>query len=163
NLYWTSRDAGFAKDDPRWAEASFEVLMPDESQAKKVVERMLGAKEKLERYWTWDTPDFADFACLRYSVYLPVLEKMAADTPGGRNALLGIAHNPTPEATEALFRLLKTADNKSLTRVVAALCDRLPEPKGFARPDRHHPIQIEIDEDSTERERDADPKLVKPG
>jgi hypothetical protein len=156
NLYWTDRDIAIAEDDPRWAETSIEVSMPDDAQASKVVEQMLQAKEDVtlyqRAYCTWTTGDYADFACLRYPVYLPILEKMAADAHGDKRALLGIAHNPAPEATQALLRLLKTADKSRLEMIAAALCDRLPEPKGVNRPDRCNPIRLE----------DADPKLVKP-
>jgi hypothetical protein len=159
NLYWTDRSVAITRDDPRWAETTLEVIMPDEVQARKVVEGMLRAKDNIERYWTWDSSDYADFVCLRYPVYLPILEKMAADTRGDKRALLGIANNPTPEATEAIFRLLKTADNKQRKRLVAALCDRLPEPKGVNRRGRRNPIQSEVT-DGKVLDRDADPKLV---
>jgi hypothetical protein len=139
--------------------------MPDDAQASKVVEQMLRAKEDVVRYQrafcTWDANDYADFACLRYPVYLPILEKMADDARGDKRALLGIAHNPTPEATQALMRLLKTADNDHLKTIVAALCDRLPEPKGGSRRDRRNPIHIEVTDDGVRDDRDADPKLVK--
>ena len=165
NLHWTDRDGAVAKGDPRWAETVIEVRMPDDAQAKEVVEQMLQAKEDVtlyqRAYCTWDTADYADFACLRYPVYLPILEKMAADAHGDRRALLGIAHNPTPEATQALMRLLKPVANDRLKKILAALCDRLPEPKGGSRRDRLNPIQIEVAADGVIDDRDADPKLVK--
>src|SRR5262249_5624354 len=156
NLQWTDRNVAIAEDDPRWAETTIEVPAPDDAQAGAVVERMLRAKEDVARYQrafcTWSTGDYADFACLRYPVYLPVLEKMAADPRGDRRALLGIAHNPAPEATQVLLRLLKTADKDRRKRIVAALCDRLPEPKGVTRPTRRNPILSQ----------DPDPELVTP-
>jgi hypothetical protein len=154
NLQWTDRNVAIAEDDPRWAETTIEVAAPDDDQAGAVVERMLRAKEDVARYralCTWSTADYADFACLRYPVYLPVLEKMAADARGDRRALLGIAHNPAPEATQVLLRLLKNSDKDRRERIAAALCDRLPEPKGVTRPGRRNPVRSE----------DADPELVK--
>jgi hypothetical protein len=164
NLYWTDPNVAIAEDDRRWAETTIEVVMPDEAQARKVVENMLGAKEDVKRYQagytTWNTGDYADFACLRYPVYLPILEKMVSDEAADKReqlriradsrALFGIAHNPAPEATQALLHLLKTTDPERRKAVVAALCDRLPEPKGIRRPNRCNSLRAE----------DADPQLV---
>lgn len=165
NLLWTNRDVAIADGDPRWAEAAIDVSMPDGVQASKVVEQMLRSKEDVRlyqrAYCTWDTNDYADFACLRYPIYLPALEKMADDVHGDQRALLGIAHNPTPEATRALLRLLATATKDRCKKIVAHLCDRLPAPKGLNRQERCNPIQIEIAEDTVQDERDADPKLVR--
>lgn len=165
NLLWTKRDIAIAGGDPRWAETTIEVSMPDDAQAHKVIEQMLRAKEDVRlyqrAYCTWKTNDYADFACLRYPIYLPILENMAGDAHGDQRALIGIAHNPTPEATQALLRLLKIADRDHLKRIVAALCDRLPEPNGVNRRDRRHPIQTEVAEDTVIDQRDTDPILVK--
>jgi hypothetical protein len=169
NLRWTDWDVAIAKDDPRWAETTIEVSMPDEAQARAVVERMLRASEDVKRYQqafcTWNTGDYADFACLRFPVYLPILEKMAADKHGDSRALLGIAHNPAPAATQTLLRLLKTADKDRRKWITSALCDRLPEPKGVNPPYRRSPIPHEFNRVYRRNpipHEDADPKLVKP-
>jgi hypothetical protein len=165
NLFWSHQGVAIAEGDPRWTEVTIEVRMPDEAEAGKVVEQMLRAREDVRIYQrafcTWETSDYADFACLRHPVYLPILEKLVEDVRGDRRALLGIAHNPTPEATQALLRLSTTRDRGRLKRVVAALCDRLPEPKGVHRQNRRHPIQVEIADDGGLDARDADPALVK--
>jgi hypothetical protein len=121
------------------------------------VEEMLRAKEDIDdmRPATWEMDDFADFAGLRYPVYLPILEKMVVDEEGDVRVLRGITHNSTPEATVALFRLMKNADNKRLQTIASALCDRLPVSRVLKRPTRAdtiNPIAIV----------DADPELVKP-
>jgi hypothetical protein len=155
NLHWTQWGVTIAKDDPRWAEATIEVRMPDEAEARQVIEEMLMRNKDVKRYQgaycTWNTGNYSDFACLGYPVYLPILEKMAAGKHGDTQALLGIAHNPSPEATRVFLRLLKTANSDRRRWIAGALCDRLPEPKGVKRRDRRNPFAFE----------DADPKLVK--
>ena len=147
NLHWTKPDVAIPEDDPRWVETTIELVVPDEEQARKVVEQILGAKRD-KPLW-----EFPDFTCLRYPVYVPILEKMVADPRGDERAIVGLAHNPAPEATRALLRLLKTKTlQKDRTSAVAVvLCERLPEPKGFKRPGRSNPLAKE----------DADPELVK--
>ena len=80
-MAWTDRRDPIAEGDPRWAETVIEVGMPDDPQAGEVVEQMLQAKEDVARYQsafcTLDIHDYADFTCLRYPVYLPILEKLA--------------------------------------------------------------------------------------
>ena len=99
----------------------------------------------------WEMADYADFTCLQYPIYLPTLEKLAANKDADKRALMGIAHIPTPEATGALFRLLEGADPDRVRRIASALCDRLPVPQGVNGPGRVNPIEAE----------DADPQLVK--
>ena len=160
NLNWSDGDTAaersrtIPKDDPRWAETTIEVSMPDEAQARKVVEDMRRLKTDVDYYrhsCGWETGDYADFRCLQYPVYLPILKELAAGKHSDNRLLLGIIHNPTPEATEALLRLLKDADKDRVKRIISALCDRLPDPQGVDRPGRANPIGFE----------DDDPKLVK--
>ena len=166
NLYWTDRDAAFAEDDPRWAETIIKVSMPDDAQAKQVVEQMLRAKEDVVCYprafCTWSTEEYADFACLRYPVYLPILEKMAADTHGDRRPLL--RHRPQLDAGGGAGAVAAVEDREqgTIKRIAAALIDRLPEPKGVNRPDRCNPLRIKVADDGVTGPRDADPRLVKP-
>ena len=153
NLYWSELGSAIPQDDPRWAEATIEVGMPDAGQAKQVVEHMRRLEKDVDYYrdGTWETPDYANFACLQYPVYLSILEQLANDKEGDKRALLGITHNPTPEATEALLRLLKDVDKDRVKQITASLCDRLPDPQGVNRPNRRNPIRFA----------DAESKLVK--
>jgi hypothetical protein len=169
NLHWVekidgkTRDLPIVKDDPRWAEATIEVALPDEAQARAVVEEMRRLKYDISEEWisNWETEDYADFTCLQQAVYLPILEKMAADKCGDKRALLGITHNPTPEATLALFRLLKDANEDRAERITAALCDRIPDPEGDKRPWRINPLmRLHAGREWYDFE-DADPELVK--
>ena len=139
-------------DDPRWTQTTIALAMPNAAQAGEVVENMrrLAADVKsLANAW-WEAPNYADFLCLQYPVYLPILEDLAVRKDGDRRALTGIAHTPEPEATEALLRLMKHPDKDIVLLAAAALCDRLPDPQGITR-NRRNPIEVE----------DADPKLVK--
>lgn len=171
DLGWSKRDpeAGrtppVPKDDPRWTETFIEVRTPEPAEARKVVEHMRRLKRDISDYRAcgfWDAEDFADFACLRYSVYLPILEELVTDPKGDPRALLGITHNPAPEATAALFRLLKGADTNRTRKITAALCKRLPDPPGVIRPDRRIPFQLEhADLRDFFKQEEADLKLVK--
>lgn len=153
NLRWSKRDPltgespVIPKDDPRWAETTIEVSMPDDAEARQVVEDMRRRERDIEYYrhlgGVSKTVDYADFACLHHPVYLPILEELATAKPGDKRAILGISHMPTPEATEALIRLLKDADKDRVRRIISALCDRLPDPPEVNRRDRKNPIPFE--------------------
>lgn len=161
DLYWSNRDPAtgllppIPDNDARWAETTIVVVMPSEVQARKVVEQMRQLRSDVDDYrhlgGLWKTSDYADFACFQYPIYLPILEQLASSKDGDKRALMGITHIPTPEATATLFRMLKDADRHLVPRVIASLCDRLPDPPGVMRPGRENPIQFE----------DADPKLVR--
>jgi hypothetical protein len=161
----TGRFSPIPKDDPRWAEAFIEVRVPSPAEARKVVESMRRLNKDIDEvrhHGSWHADDYADFAGLRYKVYLPILEELVTDRKGDDRALLGITHNPTPEATAALFRLLKGADGDRVRKITAALCYRLPDPPGVNRPDRRIPIELEYaDLDFHQRRQHDDPNLVK--
>jgi hypothetical protein len=44
NLLWSDRKVAIGERDSRWAETTVEIIMPDDAQARKVVEQMLRAK-----------------------------------------------------------------------------------------------------------------------
>ena len=117
DLGWSKRDdsekvlRAAPKDDPRWAETTVVLAMPDADQARQVVDHMHRLRTDADYYqhngYFFHLSDFADFTCLQYPVYLPILEELAAAKDGDAKALMGIAHIPTTDATEALIRLLK--------------------------------------------------------
>ena len=77
--------------------------MPNAEQARQVVAEM----EKLRNSgWTWDKNgmEYADFSCLRYPVYLPVLLDLGR--AHHQEAIEGIAAMASPEGTAALIELL---------------------------------------------------------
>jgi hypothetical protein len=129
DLYWSKKDhpgwslPAIPKDDPRWAETSITLALPDATQARQVVEQMcrnrLCAHDSHDnqpyRNW-WVIPEYADFTCLQYPVYLPILGELASGKRGDKRALVGITHIPTPEAAVTLLRLLKDADKVGRTR-----------------------------------------------
>ena len=164
DLYWSERDRpgwslpSISSNDPRWAETTILVRMPDAQQARQIFEEMRrsrfcvhhGHEDPSLRAW-WVLPDYADFSCLRYAVYLPILEESVAGKGGDGKALAGIAHIPTAEATAALVRLLKHPNSDLALTAAGAVNDRLPQPQGFRRAGRRNPVELE----------DADPELVK--
>jgi hypothetical protein len=139
-------------DDPRWAETTIAVEMPDAAQARDVVRNMreLPSQAHEPTNADWDLPDYADFTCLQYEIYLPILAELAGHQDGDERALTGIAHIPTSEATAALVRLLHHESKDFAFRVAYALNDRLPEPRLANWGDRANQAWS----------KDADPRLV---
>jgi hypothetical protein len=162
NLGWTKADGSTGRppiipqDDPRWAETTILLIMPDAEQARGVVEQMSQLRLEVNQYrhlgGLWEMEDYTDFMCLQYQVYLPILEEMIANMKESKRALIGIAHIPTHEATEALFRLMEHPDRDIALMAAGALNDRLPDPQAAIESKRKNPIVVE----------DADPQLVKP-
>lgn len=132
------------ENDPRWAETSIIVAMPDDVQARRVVEHMRQLRSAAHDAHPdcWNPSDYADFTCLQYPVYLPILEELATGNGGDEEALTGIAHIPAPEATEALVRLLKHPNKAFALKVAGALNDRLPEPQAAQRGKRSNPVRL---------------------
>ena len=158
-------------DDFRWAETTITLIMPDAQQARQVVEAMRRSPDDFANY-NYDTnhllsdkswrrseyPDFVDFTCLRYPIYLPILMELATGTSGDERALAGIAHTPAPEATAALVALLKHPNPGFALRAAGALNDRLPDPS-IKRDHRKNPCQDQ-DADLTQVQGLWDPKLA---
>ena len=157
-LLWSKNESdAIPKDDPKWVEATITSMMPDAAQARGVVGEMCrnpfwfhGHTYEHERD-RGSLPEFADFTCLQYPVYLPILAELTAGKEGDERALTGIAHIPTDEATETLVRLLRHPNRDFALKAAGALNDRLPEPLAGHPHKWANPIQLE----------DADPKLVR--
>lgn len=115
--------------DPRWAETSIELVMPNAAQAEAVVKGMDALPLDPNRSLGERSIPFADYACLRYPVYLPILERRLGSGQGRTEAMFGIAQMPTPQATEALIRLAGHADQALAKRALGALSYRLPDPQ----------------------------------
>ena len=135
--------------------AAVEIAVTMLESTQQVVDHMRRLQRDARDYQGWaipcHLPDFADFTCLRYPVYLPILEELAASKKGDERALLGIAHIPTPEATKVLVRLLAHPNKDFSLKAACALSDRLPEPPTTERQRRKNPLEL----------MDADPQLVK--
>jgi hypothetical protein len=111
---WTLRmfhDLGmgpaYGDQDPRWATATVDVLMPDATQAAAVVAEH---ESRIAARWTMlgeRGVAHADFAAMRLPVYLPLLEARAL--AGSRLALDGLEAMPTGEAIDSLLRVLTAA------------------------------------------------------
>ncbi|HZY85109.1 MAG TPA: WD40 repeat domain-containing protein, partial [Gemmataceae bacterium] len=122
-----SHDLGWHGEGPRKhpvAEATITFAMPNPEQARRVVEETYRlAKDNGGTSGERQAP-YADFTTLAYPVYLSLLAPRAAK--GDEHALVALEHMPTPEATEALLRLLDHKDAKVARRALQAINLRLP-------------------------------------
>lgn len=114
--------------DSRWTQATLVLVQPSPAQARQVVARMAKLPTDPNATWGKKSGPFADFVCLRYPVYLPILEQRVIQGLGVSQALRGIANIPTPAATAALIRLLRLPGGRLSQPVVGALSMRLPDP-----------------------------------
>ncbi|TET38270.1 MAG: HEAT repeat domain-containing protein [Planctomycetota bacterium] len=106
----------FKPDDIRNVKTEISFKMPDEKEAKKIVDDMLSSDEKSE-----------GLIAIKYPVYLPYLVEKVK---GYRSkAFDGIRLIPTPEATEALIDLLNSSGDFYAVKAAGTLNYRLPDPR----------------------------------
>ncbi len=79
------------------------LVMPDEQQARQVVDAMLAMPPDAGRTWGQRGKPFADFELLRYPVYLPIMKELAQN--GDARGLDAIGAMAFSEATAALLEL----------------------------------------------------------
>jgi hypothetical protein len=99
--------------------------MPDEAEAEAVVAAMETMKDGV-RGPDGKSTQYADFACLRYEVYLAPLTRRAR--AGNEEALLGVASIPTLAATRALLEIASSPEEKLALAAARHLNFRLPDP-----------------------------------
>jgi hypothetical protein len=116
-------DEPFADDDARWANTQIELVMPSPEEAEQIVQTMLQSPDQGAEMGKKREP-YGDFDCLRYPVYLPILQRLANN--GELRAFEGMAGIPTVEATLAMVTYLSDADSKTADAAVAALLKRVP-------------------------------------
>ncbi len=111
-------------------EITLNLRMPTADEAAQVVAHM----EKLPNeghgvlFGKKDTEEIADFRCLRYPVYLKILEPLAQ--AGDARALEAIGNLPSSEATQCLINLANgPADSKKSLEAAKTLMLRLPDPE----------------------------------
>lgn len=114
-----------AEGDVRWASTQIELVMPDADQAAQVVATMQRQTNSGGTIGKKREP-FADFACLRYPVYLPMVWQLAVT--GDVRAFESLAATPTPEATRAIVDSLSHDKPEVVDAAVNALRGRLPHP-----------------------------------
>ena len=109
------------------AETSVTFRMPTAAEAVQVVDYMekFPDDDQNSNFGT-KSPDFADFRCLRYPVYLPTLLSRAQ--AGDLRALEGISSIPIREATSALMEVAGGPNAAPSLAAAKRLGDRLPEP-----------------------------------
>lgn len=116
-------DEPFADDDARWASLPIELVMPSPEEAEEIVQTMLQSTDQGGEMGKKREP-YGDFACLRYPVYLPILQRLANN--GELRAFEGMAGIPTVEATMAMVTYLRNADSTAADAAVKALLQRVP-------------------------------------
>lgn len=107
---------------------TLKLKMPSADEARQVVEDMYAAKKYGGSTWGKKGVPAADFSALSYPIYLPILVERASK--GEKEALDGMRKLPTPEATEALLKLLAESTTAPFTVLVAqTLLERMPHPE----------------------------------
>jgi hypothetical protein len=123
--HFTHKMTRVSEDDPRWATLTLKLQMPDAAQAEKIVRAMTTLPETSQTLpGVKDTP-YADYAGMRYPVYLPALKALALD--GNIHAVLSLTDQYTPQATQALIELIQQDENRdSANMAMDAMIYRLP-------------------------------------
>lgn len=109
-----------------FGENKIKLTMPTSKQAKQVVEEMYRLSKDSGASVGHSRP-YADFSCLWYPVYLPILLNHARE--GDEEALIAIGNMPTPEATKALISLLGHENREFVLKVAGTLNLRLHDPE----------------------------------
>jgi hypothetical protein len=104
------------------ATATLRLVMPNEQQARQVVDAMLKLSTDPNRIWGQRGRPFADFRMLRYPVYLPIVKEMAEK--GDERVLEAIGGMAFPEATEAILDLSEHKTSASASKAEQLLLER---------------------------------------
>ena len=99
--------------------------MPSPDEAEQIVQTLLKTPDQGGSVGKKREP-YGDFTCLRYPIYLPLLQQLA--DKGDERAFAGLALIPTVEATRAIATYLSNKDINVVDAAVAALRGRLPHP-----------------------------------
>lgn len=128
DLGWGGDERERAKipdDDARWASTQIGLVMPSPDEAEQIVQNMLRLPDQSGSMGGKQKP-YGDFTCLRYAVYLPLLQRLADN--GDLRAFEGLAMIPTVQATRAIVARLASKHADVVDAAVAALRGRLPHP-----------------------------------
>ena len=98
--------------------------MPNEMQARKIVDATLTMRTRSNNTWGTKGQTFADFELLRYPVYLPILNELTQR--GDARGLDAIGSMAFPEATAAILELMKYPDASIATKAGDLLFSRAP-------------------------------------
>ena len=110
-----------------FGESKIKLVMPEPKQAKQVVEEMYRLSKDTGASAGQKSRSYADFSCLWYPVYLPILLDHARE--GDEEALTAIGNMPTPEGTKALISLLGHENRAFVLKVAGTLNMRLRDPE----------------------------------
>ena len=123
------------------AVATIKFVMPDEKQARKIVEEMSRLPKDNGGSSGERRKPFSDFSTLIYPVYLPILAERART--GDARALEAIGHMPTPEATKELIGLLTHRNRGFARQALKTLNRRLPDPALENKLGPRHPFEFD--------------------
>lgn len=137
-----THDFGWKEDTRKIpvAETTVTFRSPDAREAEQVVSLMEKLSNETSISFGEKSPDFADFRCLRYAVYLNPLSTRAR--AGDLRALEGVAHIATPEATEVLIELANSPDAALSLAAARHLNGRLPDPEFLGKLPARGPFNI---------------------
>lgn len=117
DLGWGERQAA----DPRAVTLKLRLKLPTEAEARQVIADMQQAKSNHGSTWGKKGQPAAYFSLLKFPVYRPLLAER-----GDRDAIAGLAEEPTLAATRILLRLVEAADVNVSCAAAIALSRRIP-------------------------------------
>jgi hypothetical protein len=106
--------------------------MPNAVQAERIVREMAELPAWPNKFWGKRSPPYADFSCLRHSVYLGILANRARNKD--LRAFEGLGRMPTVKATESLIQLAGHPDVEATLKAAETLNNRLPYPESHYIP-----------------------------
>jgi len=126
---WATHDFGWKESERKRpvGETTITFRMPNAEQAERIVSEMAELPDWPNKFWGKRSPAYADFRCLRHSVYLGLLAKRARD--GDKRAFEAIGHIPTVKATGILIQLAGYPDGELALKAANTLNKRLPYPQ----------------------------------
>lgn len=118
-------------NDPRQVTIKLRIKSPSVAEARQVINDMEQAKSNHGTTWGKKGQPTADFSLLKFPVYRPLLAAR-----GDRDAIAGLAEEPTLEATRILLRLVEAPDSNVSCAAAIALSRRIPAGGGTNLMDR---------------------------
>lgn len=144
-------DLGWQRDEKRphpLGASTIVISEPTPAQAAALVKSIVAGKQVTPTHVAFQGRSYppvreepmdyvtqAKLCVLRHPVYLSALKEAAQG--GSAEAVSGIGHIATPEATEALIALLKSEHSRIQSEALTQLVRRVPDPTDATRPAVH--------------------------
>ncbi len=140
-----THDLGWPKGTAPIGEIRLAFALPkDEVEADAVIREMEALPRDPNRSAGKVSIAYADFASLRYPIYLGPLMKRAR--AGNAEAIQAIGTIPNVEASKALITLLSSKDKAAAREAASTLAMRLPDPALTGALGARHPFANELTE-----------------